>query len=116
MRFLPITIWILGLGCFQSLMAEDWVCVRNYTTDQGSACQLQSPAYAWVLHATESEKPVCARLYAEFYCQGTKEFTHIETLEGTRVCVMDYAQPPVSNYCESAPQYYDYVLRTVNGF
>ncbi|MEZ4752505.1 MAG: hypothetical protein R3B54_18300 [Bdellovibrionota bacterium] len=91
--------------------AEDYVCVRNYTTEQGSACNLKTQSYAWVTHATEVEKPVCARIYADFYCQGTKEFTVVETVEGQEICVMNYAQPPVANYCESAPQFYDYVLR-----
>ncbi|MCB0417680.1 MAG: hypothetical protein KDD39_08525 [Bdellovibrionales bacterium] len=100
------------LGCLAQ--AEDWVCVRNYTTDQGSACNLKTKSYEWVQHATEQEKPVCARVYPEFYCQGSKEFTRVETVEGEEICVMNYAQPPVANYCESAPQFYDYVLRRVN--
>ncbi len=102
-------VFLLGLVVSQGVLATDWVCVRNYVTEKGNACDSSPLGYSWISGSLEEGKKVCTRTQNDMYCQGTKEYRRVVTEEGQTVCVMDYGQDPIINYCESVPELYAYV-------
>lgn len=105
----------LSLLVFSTLShAADPMCVRNYAKQGGgSICTSYKEFYALVHHYENKETDVCTRIYADFYCENApKEYERVVTLENKTICTLNYNQPGVANYCESAPQFYDYILKT----
>lgn len=107
-----VIILLLTFFAFAVFAADRGVCVRNYTTKQGaSACRMGFSNYTFVRHATDPDKEVCARVYADGYCEVAEEYQRIRDLDGKVICVLDNAQEPVVNLCESVPDQFDYASR-----
>lgn len=96
---------------YSQSFADHPICVRNYMGDDAkNPCEISKESYTYVLPLTEAGKRVCTRIYLDFYCNMTsKEYERVNSVDKTKICVMNYNQPPVANYCQSAPQYYDYI-------
>lgn len=104
--FFSFFLTILGFA------TPDRICVRSYIKDPKIAwdpCQHTNVHfYAVPLEATA--RKVCTRSYDAFYCDtASHEYVWIHSPDGKRFCTLDYNQPGVVNYCESASQLYDYV-------
>lgn len=102
---------LLGLSTF-TLATPDRICVRNYIKDPKvtwDPCQ-HTGTHFYAIPLEETERKICTRAYLSFYCdQAKKEYVTIHTPDGKAFCTLDYNQPGVVNYCESASQFYDYV-------
>ncbi len=87
------------------------VCVRNYGDFAGNPCERFPKDYAIVPFAKSEEraKGACTRIYNEFYCEATKEYVRVRTIEDAKICVLNNDQPNVVNLCKSTPQFYNYV-------
>jgi hypothetical protein len=92
-----------------SIRAANPVCVRNYDKGTNYDICAEYPQYYAYLVGKNTNSNVCTQIQSEFYCDEAKQYVHVPTTTGETICVMNYNQPPVSNYCDSVPQYYDYV-------
>ena len=101
------------LGFSLSALAADPMCVRNYAKQGAeSVCENQKQFYASVTHLINAESKVCTRIYADFYCEtAPKEYQKVMTTDRREICTLNYNQPPVANFCESVPEFYDYIQR-----
>ena len=88
------------------------MCVRNYAKQGGSTvCTSFGMHYTNLRHLTEDATEVCTRIYDDFYCETGSEYEYVTNLKGKRICTLNYNQPPVANFCDSVPQFYDYIRR-----
>lgn len=92
--------------------AENRFCVRNYLGDSAeNPCDRFPEFYVYVTPYPGVQKRVCARIYAEFYCDQSKTYGHVQTEDKSKgICTVNYDQPGVANFCEDLPEYYDYAL------
>ena len=104
---------LLGLIVFStSLWAAHPICVRHYAEKDGiDVCERFSDTYAYVAPLkAELQKPVCARMYMPLYCaQSPNLYEWVNSLNKGRICVLNDNQPPVSQLCETVPQFYEYI-------
>jgi hypothetical protein len=105
-------VLVIGLCLFSaSLFAAHPICVRHYAEKDGvNLCERFADIYAFVqpLKANMT-KPVCTRIYQDFFCQQSKTYEVIPSLNKGPICILNENQPPVSNFCESVPDFYEYV-------
>lgn len=103
----------IGLVVFSaSVWAAHPICVRHYAEKDGiDVCERFPDAYAYVAPLnTNLVKPVCARMYMGLYCkQSPNLYEYVESLNKGRICVLNDNQPPVSQLCETVPQFYEYI-------
>lgn len=105
-------LFSLALSSF-SFATPDKVCVRNYIKDpkiHWDPCQ-HTGTHFYAVPLEEAERKICTRGYVDFFCEqsGGKEYVWIHSPDGKKFCTVDYNQPGVVNYCESASRFYDYV-------
>ncbi len=108
-NFILVSLFTFGVFAF----ADEPLCVRNYAKQGGGAvCKSYPTNYANVQPMENKETEVCTRIYADFYCeQAPKEYAQVTTLDKRTICTLNYNQPPVANFCESAKEFYDYIAK-----
>ncbi len=85
------------------------ICVRNLANQGLDVCSIQPIYYTYFQALEPKEKAVCTRIYVDKYCNSSPEFVTVAALDGRSICVLNFNQPPLINYCESLPRYYSYL-------
>ena len=107
MRGLFLSLLVFSLNLF----AAHPICVRHYAEKDGvDVCERFPETYAYVAPLkAEIQKPVCARIYMNLYCEQSKTYEYVDSLTQGRICVLNDNQPGVVNLCAKVPQFYEYV-------
>ena len=87
------------------------VCVRNYRGGDvpGDACEISPAIYVVVQAKDETREPLCTMRYPDAACEHyPREYRRVVEAGGGTVCVVDFNQPGVGNYCQTNPDLYDY--------
>lgn len=103
---------LCGLLIFSaSVWGAHPICVRHYAPKDGvDVCERFSLTYAYLEPLRKDlEVPVCARIYADLFCEQATTYEYVNSLNRGRVCVLNDNQPPVSQLCETVPQFYEYI-------
>lgn len=95
------------------------VCVRNYPADADvSPCKRFPESYTYAIPwkpDLEDDSMVCTRIYGETYCDiSPKEYVRIPTVDGKTICVLNFDQPGVANFCQSVSDFYHWVVGLPN--
>ena len=104
--------FLMGLFVFSaSVWAAHPICVRHYAEKDGlDVCEKFPDTYVYLAPLRANmEKPVCARVYMNLFCEQSKTYEYVTSLNKGKVCVLNDNQPPVSRLCETVPQFYEYV-------
>lgn len=92
--------------------AGDDICVRNYLGGDPDVdvCERLGGRYVYVQPKEGTgEAALCAITYPEAACsQLPREYRKVRKEDGSSVCVVDFNQPGVGNYCETTPDLYGY--------
>lgn len=103
---------VVGLFVFASAaFANSEICVRNYLSGnpQGDVCAAVGTRYVYAIDTENPEAKICVLTYADSYCKTSpKEYGFVPTAKGN-VCVVNFAQPPVLDYCQSVPELYQLI-------
>ena len=90
------------------------VCVRNFLhalpSDPGiDICEQFGGRYVHAQPQDETQARLCVITFDDSMCvTAPREYRRILSAEGAPLCVVDFNQPSVVNYCESVPELYDY--------
>lgn len=106
-----VSFLMFGLMVVQAFAIDDMVCARNYMVgDKDSPCHRKATGYEFVLHLDTPEIRVCARASIGKYCaEAPLEYRWVKTEAGGDVCITDFNQPTVANFCQDLPALYSYV-------
>ena len=91
---------------------EETICVRNYLrNDQGvDPCAQGLARYLYLINNSRPDVLICGMSYPPANCSSyPQEFNMALARDGSPVCVVNFHNPPVVDYCETVPQFYDWV-------
>lgn len=90
----------------------DDVCVRNFLGGDPAVdvCGSIGGRYIYVqAKDSTTDGTLCALAYPDLACSADQQgYRFVRTKDGGKVCVVDFNQPGVGNYCETAPDLYSY--------
>lgn len=113
MRRILTALALLGASA-PAMAAGDDVCVRNYlhalpSDPDVDVCERIGTRYVHAQPQDEAQPKLCVITFADTMCDtAPREYRRIKGIDGASLCVVDFNQPGVINYCDSVPQLYDY--------
>lgn len=96
-----------------ALAAGEHVCVRNFLGGDSApsidVCAEVGTRYVYAMPRGEGEAHLCVLVYPDTACDvDSRGYRRITAESGATLCVVDFNQPGVGNYCEAAPTLYSY--------
>ena len=88
------------------------VCIRNYIepATKYDPCAEDIKGYVYTINADDETEALCALKSADSLCASAAgSYSYVRSKAGLKICVANFDQPGIANFCRQNPGLYKYV-------